>query len=439
MSDVAQILGAAAGGASGAVGGGGGAGAGAGDSAASAAGGRGGSRAKRRPAPRAGLRKEVFDLVGQAGLPSIVPTRKPRLTFKGKRSGRGGATKWAWKPFSNSARRDRLRLCHWVRASAEFDDYPFARFAKQSEIVRYTDDEYRSHLSSPPPPADADAATAAAAAAARWSKEETDHLFDLCRRFDLRWAVIADRYEQSPSRPIEELKERFYTVTAKVLALRCANERMAQTVNNSGLKAFANFRYNAKYERKRRAQLEGYFARSQTQQNEEIMLKAELKRLDSAIATATRRRGKKYAPAEEAGSGDEAWLDGFPPRAEVAPTPGTSLRSTQLVEPPSAVGLSKRMQEKLELVLAELNVTARPMPTPKVVEQYNELRLEALAMINLTKYVSKRREELAGLKVRRQHLANPHARRAAAPGGDNMATKRRAEDGRRGREKRSRR
>ena len=47
----------------------------------------------------------------------------------------------------------------------------------------------------------------------RWSQEETDHLFDLCQRFDLRFIVIADQYASEgsfPERTVEELKERYY-------------------------------------------------------------------------------------------------------------------------------------------------------------------------------------------------------------------------------------
>lgn len=42
-----------------------------------------------------------------------------------------------------------------------------------------------------------------------WSKEETDQLFDLCERFDLRFVVIADRFPSS--RTVEELKDRYYS------------------------------------------------------------------------------------------------------------------------------------------------------------------------------------------------------------------------------------
>lgn len=41
-----------------------------------------------------------------------------------------------------------------------------------------------------------------------WTKEETDQLFELCERFDLRFIVIADRFPSS--RTVEELKDRYY-------------------------------------------------------------------------------------------------------------------------------------------------------------------------------------------------------------------------------------
>lgn len=33
-----------------------------------------------------------------------------------------------------------------------------------------------------------------------WTKAETDHLFDLCKRFDLRFIVIHDRYDHQQYR-----------------------------------------------------------------------------------------------------------------------------------------------------------------------------------------------------------------------------------------------
>lgn len=66
----------------------------------------------------------------------------------------------------------------------------------QVDIIRYTDDEYRQHLAGEVSPVltAGQGEAARSVGGQRWSKEETDMLFDLCRRFDLRWSVIADRY-----------------------------------------------------------------------------------------------------------------------------------------------------------------------------------------------------------------------------------------------------
>lgn len=50
-----------------------------------------------------------------------------------------------------------------------------------------------------------------------WSREETDRLFDLCQRFDLRFIVIQGRwnygeYVNAVKRTTEDLKDRYYSV-----------------------------------------------------------------------------------------------------------------------------------------------------------------------------------------------------------------------------------
>jgi DNA methyltransferase 1-associated protein 1 len=64
-------------------------------------------------------------------------------------------------------------------------------------VPTYTDAEYQTHLT-----------------AEGWSKQDTDHLFDLCRRFDLRFVIIHDRWDRSrfTERTVEDLKQRYYDV-----------------------------------------------------------------------------------------------------------------------------------------------------------------------------------------------------------------------------------
>lgn len=57
--------------------------------------------------------------------------------------------------------------------------YPLCASSSQITVYTYDDEEWESLIES-------DAA---------WSRAETDYLLDLCRRFDLRFFIIADRYE----------------------------------------------------------------------------------------------------------------------------------------------------------------------------------------------------------------------------------------------------
>jgi DNA methyltransferase 1-associated protein 1 len=72
-------------------------------------------------------------------------------------------------------------------------------YQQQVPVPTYTDTEYLQHLHND-----------------SWSRQETDHLFDLCRRFDLRFIVIRDRWDRSrfPDRSVEDLKERYYDICA---------------------------------------------------------------------------------------------------------------------------------------------------------------------------------------------------------------------------------
>lgn len=79
-------------------------------------------------------------------------------------------------------------LHHWIKVKETDEPYPFARFNRKVEIIRYTNEEYDQAiklLNSKP---------SGQLANTDWTKEETDHLFDLCEQFSLRFIVIADRF-----------------------------------------------------------------------------------------------------------------------------------------------------------------------------------------------------------------------------------------------------
>jgi DNA methyltransferase 1-associated protein 1 len=61
-------------------------------------------------------------------------------------------------------------------------EFIFGRFNKQLEIPALSDAEYHNHLM-----------------VEGWTRAETDHLLDLCSRFDLRFPVIHDRWNRQVS------------------------------------------------------------------------------------------------------------------------------------------------------------------------------------------------------------------------------------------------
>jgi DNA methyltransferase 1-associated protein 1 len=85
-----------------------------------------------------------------------------------------------WHEFNNSARDDGYKFSHWMKKKEMEEVYPFSRFNRKVEAIRYTEEEYDKVIA----PMNTD-----------WRKDETGHLFRLCERFSLRFIVIADRFD----------------------------------------------------------------------------------------------------------------------------------------------------------------------------------------------------------------------------------------------------
>ncbi|CDO63470.1 conserved Plasmodium protein, unknown function [Plasmodium reichenowi] len=120
---------------------------------------------------------------------------------------------WRLVKFRSKCRNDDLILTKWSKIGykndkKEFnedkieDDYTFEKFNKKINIIKYNDDLYYREIQ----PLNAS-----------WTKEETDYLFNLCEKYDCHFIIVNDVYDIKYKRTIEEIKERFYTVTKKVM------------------------------------------------------------------------------------------------------------------------------------------------------------------------------------------------------------------------------
>ncbi|KAL9065021.1 MAG: hypothetical protein Q9157_007623 [Trypethelium eluteriae] len=192
-----------------------------------------------------GMARELYALLGERAPPVSMIQEQKQYKQRPKRPYR--AAKWDRTPFTNEARADNLVLRHWRRQEeakplGEIDgpeaqkgevqpetQYQFAQYNKQITAPEYDQAQYDAHMTNP-----------------NWSKEETDYLVDLYKEYSGRWAVIIDRYEFAPSPPMpnsssegdavqppsapertmEDLKARFYDITAKLMAAQTPLEKM---------------------------------------------------------------------------------------------------------------------------------------------------------------------------------------------------------------------
>ncbi|KAI8339991.1 hypothetical protein BC941DRAFT_238473 [Chlamydoabsidia padenii] len=222
-------------------------------------------------------RPDLYSLIG--GTPPIAfvkPTYQANWATKKK------AESWTNKPFLHPARTDTLVLHHWVKQSDQDDDYHFAKFNRVIDIIDYTDEDYEAHLT------DND-----------WTKDETDYLFRLCRLYDLRFPVIADRYDftNGTTRTMEDMKDRYYAVNRKLIKARGGHHHHHHY--NSPVEArhatLEQYNYDKVKETERKQALIGLYQRTREQIQEEEILFLEAKRMEENKEQLTTQRDQLYS------------------------------------------------------------------------------------------------------------------------------------------------
>uniref|UniRef100_A0A4W4GWF8 DNA methyltransferase 1-associated protein 1 n=1 Tax=Electrophorus electricus TaxID=8005 RepID=A0A4W4GWF8_ELEEL len=311
-----------------------------------------------------GMHREVYALLysDKKDAPPLLPsdTTQGYRTVKAK-LGCKRVRPWKWMPFTNPARKDGAVFHHWRRAVEEGKDYPFARFNKTVQVPVYSEQEYQMYLHDD-----------------GWTKAETDHLFDLCKRFDLRFVVVHDRYDhqQYRKRSVEDLKERYYNICGKLAKVRA--------VTGTEPKVYI---FDAGHERRRKEQLDRLFNRTPEQVAEEEYLIQELRKIEmrkkerekkaqdlqklitAADSTTEMRRAERKATKKKLPQKREAEKPAVPETAGIKfpdfKSAGVSLRS-QRMKLPSSVGQKKI--KAIEQILTEQGVDLNPIDLVLVYE-----------------------------------------------------------------------
>ncbi|CAH0395496.1 unnamed protein product [Bemisia tabaci] len=347
-------------------------------------------RSSRRPE---GMAREVFALLynDNKDAPPLLPTDTGQGYKQTKaKLGMRKVRPWEWTPFTNPARTDGAVFHHWRRVADEGKEYPFAKFNKKVPIPTYTDAEYAQHLQSD-----------------WWTKAETDHLFSLCRQFDLRFIVIQDRYDEKKfqKRSVEDLKERYYSI--------CSILHKVRKLPGAEPKAF-----DADHEKRRKEQLARLYNRTPEQVEEEMTLMTEYRKIEAR----KRERDKKTQDLQKLITAADNQSDGTKSEkktvarkkfTQVRPkidtsvietagikfpdckSSGVSVRS-QRMKLPASVGQKK--MKAIEQMLQELGIEENPMPTEEICQHFNELRSDMVLLYELKMVLQTCEYELQSLR-----------------------------------------
>lgn len=166
----------------------------------------------------------------------------------------------------------------------------YVKYDIKVDMPTFTDEEYDAHLRSDD-----------------WSREETDYLFEVVQDYSYRWAVIWDRYDYDPNkhrllqldastgdldqalatmpfapskqRSVEDLKARFYEISAKLMKLRIPEVQM-DADHYSTYEMLTKF--DPVMERNRKMLATALINRSMDEVKEEEFLLTELQRINMA-------------------------------------------------------------------------------------------------------------------------------------------------------------
>nr|POE52117.1 swr1-complex protein 4 [Quercus suber] len=175
---------------------------------------------------------------------------------------RGRTAHWTSQASGVPTRSDNLRLRRWQRIAPGGEHSVTDKFSKyniQINVPVYDAETYDKHLTHPD-----------------WTKDETDYLVRVYQESNGKWPVVIDHYTSGHERTMEDLKARFYNISATMLSINTPITSMTAP-EYSLYETLSNF--NPKQETSRKKLAEGHLYRRQNEVDEETVLLGELQRI----------------------------------------------------------------------------------------------------------------------------------------------------------------
>lgn len=159
----------------------------------------------------------------------------------------------------------------WRRVDATNPLPDYSKYNVKADIPEYDEATYEQHLQHDD-----------------WTRAETDYLVELYQECNGKWPVIWDHYEfEDKTRSMEELKARFYKISAQLLQLRTP----IQSMGTSEFELYTTLNtFDPAKEESRKSLAKGHLYRKANEVDEETVLLAELQRIMLNQATLDAQR-----------------------------------------------------------------------------------------------------------------------------------------------------
>jgi len=229
-------------------------------------------------------------------------------------------------------------------------------------ILEYSDDEYEKYLK------DLDNT---------WNKEETDYLWQLAKHFELRFIVIHDRYDSKYNRSLEEIKNRFHTITKEIIEKRKLTDHI-----------FIKSNYNYFQEVKRKTIIEKCYSKSK----EDIIKENEIseKAFDIKKKIENREKIENNIKMLKEDKKNEMTFEEY---LKINSHINESFVYLQSQKINHLLPVSEKFQKKIKFLLTEFIFPERVVPTDRVEREYMNLKLSLIKLISLKTHYEKKIKE----------------------------------------------
>jgi DNA methyltransferase 1-associated protein 1 len=328
----------------------------------------------------------------------------------------------------------------------EYTDYPYARFDIHLDPVQYTNEEYQRYLVCTTwSKSETDMLMDLARKYElrwpviydRWIGEYDNpqdvpsdrQIEDLQHRYYQVAALMAQsRISHQAALEVQSLTsgldlsmndskqyaENILLETAAARSLASSDPQDQPLIANLGTGS-TNKVFDLQQERKRRAYMEAMWNRTREEEQEEADLRQELKQVEAQLRRLKKQGGHILAAAASgSNAGNRSTPSSRNPSRSVSPVPGSDvgpthsaafldqaiastapvptpgfpyLQSGRLALPAAGGpnGINKSLLNRMETVLTELKVPARPIPTKRVCDLHDNVRKDALTLLVLQK------------------------------------------------------